>query len=115
MQTLWQFRTRNFRVRLSCEPEQCPDLSWCDQETLDQIARDDLGCYVMAVHVFGPHGEELGADYLCGCVYSDPADFRDHIGARGAWGSYFLDMVSAAIEQARDNLGELSAIRLRAA
>lgn len=115
MQTLWTFRTRNFSIRLSCEAESCPDLSWADQETLDNLESGTWGNYTFAVHVFGPHGEELGADYLGNSIYADPADFRDHIGARGAWGSYFIDMVRNAIEQARDNLGALSAIRLRAA
>ena len=41
-------------------------------------------------------------------LYANPADFaREHIGARGKWGSYYRDMVSQAIDEARATIAKL--------
>lgn len=113
---IWQFKTRNFRVELSAEYEANPDLSWDDTgEVRDNLESGIWGNYCFAVKVYGPHGEALSADYLGNSIYADPADFRDHIGARGQWGSYFTDMVRTAIGEAREALADMQAIRIRRA
>jgi hypothetical protein len=99
--TIWQFRTKHFRVVLDCDWERGPDLSWADQETLDNLESGLWGNYCFRVAVYGPQGELLGDSYLGNSIYADPADFRDHVGAQGNYGSYFVDMVSEAIAEAR--------------
>ena len=121
MQTIWQFRTKNFRVALEADYEQDPDLSWADEETLEKLRDGEWTNYVFRVAVYGPRGEELGTDYLGNSIYADATEFRDHIGlaeksrADGRnYGSYFLDMVRGAIAEARAALDDVQAIRLRA-
>lgn len=113
---LWSFKTTNFTVVLDCTPELEPDLSWADAETLDNIKRGLWDNVMFRVRILGPSGEELSADYLGNSVYADVCDFRkEHVGARGRHGSYFRDMVSEAVSEARAVVNAYRAIRLRAA
>jgi hypothetical protein len=87
-----------------------PDLSWADEEILDKL---DRGIYVnvsFAVRVLY-HGREVGRDYLSNSVYENVASFRDHIGSRGKWSSYFTDMVHTAIREARAELCNVPRLR----
>lgn len=115
MQTLWTFKTRNFTVSLACEPETSPDLSWDDSgEAAEKIASGEWDCVTFRVAVYGPAGEELSADYLGNSIYADVNEFRrEHIGARGAHGSYFRDMVANAVKEARGSVQEFQSIRIR--
>lgn len=111
---IWSFNTENFRVVLECAPEPYPDLSWADAETLEKLESGEYVNCLFAVKVFSATGQELGADYLGNSVYADPSQFRkEHIGARGKWGSYFRDMVHTAIEEARRELAYLRSIPAR--
>lgn len=120
---IWQFKTRNFRVVLSAETEQDPDLSWDETgEVSAKLESGEWGNYCFAVRVYGPHGEELAADYLGNSIYADPAEFRDHIGLAAKaradgrnYGSYFLDMVRTTIEEAREAMADLQGVRIRKA
>ena len=113
---IWKFKTRNFLVTLSAEYEEYPDLSWDDTgEVAEKLESGEWGNYCFAVKVYGPHGEEIAADYLCNSIHADPADFRDHIGSQGKWGSYFTDMVHNAIAQARKSIADMRAIPIRRA
>ncbi len=68
------------------------------------------------VAVTGPNGITIGADWLGNSIYADVASFRrEHIGARGRWGSYFRDMVRTSIAEARSELARIKALPLRAA
>lgn len=119
---IWQFKTRNFRVELSAEIEQDPDLSWDDDgEVSAKLESGEWTNYCFAVRVYGPHGEELGADYLGNSIYADAAEFRDHIGLAAKsradgrnYGSYFVDMVRTAIAEAREAMADLQGVRIRA-
>lgn len=136
---IWQFNTRNFRVELSAEIEQDPDLSWDDDgECTAKLESGEWTNYCFAVRVYGPHGEELGADYLGNSIYADPMEFAtDHRSAdpmnrnctimRAAWRGegnpdakvsichYFPDMVRTAIAEARKAMADLQGVRIRAA
>lgn len=116
MDTIWTFKTRNFRVTLACEPERDIDLSWDDDgEAAAKIASGEWDCVTFRVAVYGPNGEELGTDYLGNSIYADVREFRrEHIGARGAHGSYFRDMIGEAIKEARDAMRNLQTVRVRA-
>lgn len=116
-ETIWSFSTAKFTVSLEITPSMFPDLSWADAETREKI---ESGFYtVFDSRVIVRHNEtgaELGADYLVESVYENPSDFRDHFGmTRGGFGSYFADMVKEAINQARESVANLGALRLRTA
>jgi hypothetical protein len=112
---LWQFRTRNFRVVLSCDWDNDIDLSWADEDELENIRSGLWGCYVFRVAVYDPQGVAIGESYLGGSVYENPADFRDHIGIKATGcGSYFSDMVREAVAEARQYWEERPVIKLRA-
>jgi hypothetical protein len=116
-QRLWTFKTRNFSIELAAMPEQDPDLSWDDTgEVVAKLESGEWENVTFRVAVYGPHGEQLGADYLGNSIYGNLMDFRrEHIGARGKWGSYFRDMVGEAISEARDQVRDLQGLRLRSA
>lgn len=108
MVKIWEFRTKNFRVELACEEERDPELSWADEETLDNLSNGVWYNLTYRVAVFGPNGEMIGDSYLGNSIYANPSDFRDHIGinvksrADGRnYGSYFVGMVGEAIQEAR--------------
>lgn len=114
MQTLWTFRTRNFRVTLECDYDNdSHDRSWADEETLSNLNDGTWASYLFKVAVYDASGAEIGADYLGDSIYADPLEFIDHrecgranrehaaAGRAGRCGSYFTDMVHEAIRQAR--------------
>lgn len=120
-ETLWTFRTRNFRVTLECEPERDPDISWADEETLEKLESGEWGNYTFKVAVYDSHSDEIGSAYLGNSIYADPRDFMDHrlcgranreyaaAGQAGRCGSYFTDMIGEAIREARQNYNQLRA------
>lgn len=101
MERMWKFETKRFSVEWHIEPECDPDFSFDETgETAEKIASGEWQCFTSKVAVY-VDGVEIAADYLGNSIYADPKDFRDHIGARGAYGSYFRDMVREAIATAR--------------
>lgn len=111
-ETLWTFRTKNFRVVLTAEPEHDLDLSWCEAgETADKIESGEWVAFCAKVAVY-LNGAEIASDYLGQCIYADPSDFatghRDpdpmnrncSLNDRNI-GHYFPGMVAQAIEEAR--------------
>jgi len=96
--THWQFKTANFTIKYETGPEYDLDLSWDeDGETAEKLEQGLLCAFVARVAVYFD-GWCLGEDYLGGCIYESPEHFIDHRGGRG---SYFRDLVTNAIEQAR--------------
>ena len=94
---LWSFKTKHFEVFCEATPEDDPDLSWADEETLARLER---GIYVnICWHIGVLHnGHEIGTAYLGNSIYEDPRDFlHEHRGIQ----SYFSDMVREAIAEAR--------------
>lgn len=115
-ETIWTFATPHFRVELACAPEESPDLSW--NKTGEIAKKIDRGEYVnvcFRVRVLF-EGVTMGADYLGNSIYADVRDFRkEHVGARGQYGSYFVDMVREAISETRKQMRTFQTIKLRAA
>jgi hypothetical protein len=106
--TIWQFKTANFTVIMDYDYETDFDHSWADEETLEKLESGEWVSYQFRARVLDSDGNEIGADYLGDSIHSDPEDFRDHIGLAEKsrrdgcnYGSYFMDMVSRAIEEAR--------------
>jgi len=99
---LWKFSTKNFTVVWNITD----DLDWFgdDKEVQRRIDDGTYKVFNSTVAVLYEN-QVIGEDHLCGSVYENPMDFRkEHIGAKGKWGSYFRDMVREAISHARDNI-----------
>lgn len=111
-ETIYTFRTKRFTVSVLAEPDYLDlDLSWDDTgEIREKIEDGELTPYTVKAMV-ELDGREIAADYLGQCIYDDIRDFRDHVGARGKHGSYFTDMVSEAVAQARAALHDIPNMR----
>lgn len=124
-QSLWDFRTKHYHVACEATFENGADVSWADEETLEQLNSGELSVYGVRV-VVRKAGIEIGEDSLWGCVYHDIDDFvrahrdrdpmkRNSSIVRAANGGnvvichYFPGMVSEAIKQARQKLEQLAA------
>jgi hypothetical protein len=124
-----EFETANYRVRVTAEPELDLDLSW--DETGEVRRKLDTGEYIAFVAhaevIHKPTGTVLGEDYLGNCIYSGFGDFMDHracgrqnreweaSGEEGRCGSYFAQMISDAIAEAREASPLMQIGRLREA
>lgn len=107
----YKFATKNFTVIYSDEEEQLFDLSWDDTgEVRAKLDSGEWQMFAAKVAVLF-RGNEIASEYLGGCIYDDPAKFRDHVGNRGRYGSYFRDMVTSAIENARRTLADMPHLR----
>lgn len=116
MNTIWIFHTRRFTISLAWDYENDPDLSW--DEDGEVTAKIESGEYVNATFrlLVEFDGHEAGVDYLGNSIYADPAEFRDHIGSQGKYGSYFTDMVHEACREARKHVLSLQPLpHIRAA
>ena len=109
--TLWTFNTKRFSVVLECELEQDADISWDDTgEVAEKLESGEWTNFCFRVRVLFD-GNDIACNYLGNSIYADPADFRDHIGSKGKWGSYFSDMVHQSIDEARKYLGNVPKLR----
>jgi len=116
MQTIWQFKTKNFTVRMSCDyQEESEDLSFDETgETQEKVNSGEWAVYVFHAEVIErATGNTIGEDYLGGSIYANPEDFRDHVGlaiksreAGRNYGSYFTQMIREAICEARKTYAE---------
>lgn len=114
-ETLWTFKTRNFRITLTAEPEDDLDLSWCETgETGEKLESGEWVAFCAKVAVY-LNGAEIAADYLGQCIYANAADFAtghrdpDPMNRNCSLNDrnichYFPDMVATAISEARDYL-----------
>lgn len=127
------FNTANFKVVVDAVEDFDLDLSWDEsEEVADKLDRGLLMSFGVVAKVYHkPTGIELGNDSLWGCIYESTSAFMDHkecglknkelaaSGETGRCGSYFKDMVSSAISEARKELQNIKAnlcnINLRAA
>ena len=99
---IWRFKTARFTLVMTAEEEHDLDLSWDETgEVLEKVESGEYQVFMAKCSVL-LDGNEIGADYLGQCIYSNPLEFRDHIGMNlKGYGSYFSDMVREAIEDAR--------------
>ncbi len=120
---LREFNTAHFRIVLSWDWEDCPDLSWDETgETIEKLNSGEWGNYTFAVHVY-LNGQEVAADYLGNSIYADPLEFaREHVGlaaksrADGCnYGAYFPDMLRTALNETRQAVARLQSVKLRVA
>ena len=109
-ETTYTFETANFTLELALAPEDisprdCFDM---DEESFVELCdKIDSGVYlwfVARVRVL-MNGHELASDYLGGCCYSSPDEFRRD--------GYFYDMARNALSEARKTLN--NAPKMRAA
>ena len=122
-----EFHTPNFTIRISAEEEQDLDLSFDESGRVQkQLEKGSLIAFVAHVEVIHrTTGAVLGEDYLGGCIYKSFADFMDHRacgkqnrkwakqGKQGQCGSYFKEMISEVIGEARKELSELKTVKVR--
>lgn len=124
--TIRKFTTSNFTVLVTAEEDHDLDLSFDEDGS---VARDLESGKLMAFCVKAAvlfRGAEIAAGYLGGCIYGSPAEFEDHRecgrqnkewaarGDKGRCGSYFKDMISLAIAEARKEVAAMKSISLRA-
>lgn len=119
-ETLWSFKTGRFKVTCDATPDEHPDLSWCDEDELQDIHDGVVQCLMFRVVVW-LDGYAMGSDYLGGSLYRDPNDFvsdhwrsdalgRNTLAMKAAGvciGHYFPGMVRTAIEEARQEVRRL--------
>ena len=102
---MWRFETKRFAVVWSVTQSEDPDLSWADQETIDNLSSGLWTCFDSRVQVL-LDGVAIGSDYLGESIYENPSNFRDK-------DSYFRDMVTAACKEARDHVAKCDLPRMR--
>ena len=122
-----EFNTPNYVVRVLAEEEFDSDLSWDDTGRVrKQLEAGDLIEFCAHVEVIHrPTGAVLGEDFLGNCIYKSLGAFADHRacgrqnrrwakqGKTGQCGSYFADMISEAITEARKNYPKTALGQLR--
>lgn len=116
MRKMYEFKTAQFSITWAIEPDSDCDLSFDDTgETREKIESGEWECFTSRMQCrHRQTGAVLATDYLGGSIYANPADFRDHIGARGKYGSYFRDMVRNVCAEAREQLRALNGVYARA-
>lgn len=120
MKKMWSFKTENFEVVWSIEPERFDPYGMeprFAEEIKKDIASKKMTCFNSEVKVvYRNTGQSLGEAYLGNSVYADPAEFRDHFGmTAGGYGSYFRQMVEEAIKMARDTFAQMREQQMRSA
>lgn len=121
-ETIWSFRTAQFRVTVDAGEDFDLDLSWDDDGSVRAgLESGKLTSFMVrarCVHV--PSGAET-EDFLGGCIHESVSDFRDHVGINEKgrrdgcnYGSYFSDMVRTVTGEMRDKLRAAAAVKLRA-
>jgi hypothetical protein len=124
-----EFTTPNYIVRVMAEEEYDSDLSWDDTGRVrKELESGDLIEFCAHVEVIHrPTGATLGEDYLGSCIYKSFDDFMDHRacgrqnrkwkkqGKDSVCGSYFSQMISEAIAEARKNYPKTRLGQLRKA
>ncbi len=113
--TIWSFATSRFMVIVDAVEEyDVVDLSWDESgEVREKISNGEFVVFCARARLL-MDGIEVATDYLGQCIYSNPSEFRDHVGSRGKYGSYFTSMVSEVIREGRRNLCNIPKLRCAA-
>jgi len=115
---IWKFSTARFSVVLECAPEEDPDVSWADAETLERLENGTYVNVTFRVRLLWD-GNEIAADYLGNSVYTNVRDFyTEHLGLGALrrvdgcnYGCYFSDMVANVIREARERMTDVPRLR----
>lgn len=123
---MFRFETAQFIIRATITPADDLDLSWDeDGETAAKLESGEYVAFDTAVTVtVKATGTVIGADYLGGSIYADPAEFfAEHracgvanrayaaAGNPGRCGSYFSGLISEACADARRTLARFPTLR----
>jgi hypothetical protein len=124
-ETIWSFRTANFRVTFDVAPEDCdPADSFEFDEDIEAVRNGEVEWFQARVAVH--FGESIvGADYLGACAYKtfaefreshfrSPAEHRNTLANKAAgvnFCDYFPSMIRAAIAIARRNCAYMPKLR----
>lgn len=120
IETIREFKTKNFTVCARAAEDHDADLSFDDTgETHRKIESGEWQVFGVVVSVFY-RDAKISEDSLWGCIYSTPREFMDHLGLRAKsradgcnYGSYFSDMIRSAISDARKQADTFRKIPLR--
>lgn len=104
-ETVWQFRTKHFRVALEVCPEYDPPEDFLEFPEDLEFAREGGWHWFCARVTVECDGILLAEHYLGACSYHGLADFKA--------GGYFRDMVREVIAEARKALRAINHIPLR--
>lgn len=117
LQELRTFKRGQFTVTAHAVVDYDIDTSFDEtgevQQKLDSGEYSGFGVIVTVEH---DQLGEVGSDSLWGCIYESYDAFMDHKGIRALsrkdncnYGSYFSDLISGAISEARTNIKQLQA------
>jgi hypothetical protein len=125
IETIRRFNTKNFSVVVEALEETDLDLSWDDKgDVAKKLRRGELVAFCARVRVL-LHGQEIGVNYLGGCIYESYSAFMDHKecgkqnreyekqGSYVRCGSYFSGMISETIGEARATLIQSREVKVR--
>lgn len=95
--TIWQFKTRRFRVVMTAEEEDDWDLSWDESGEVSSGLNNGLYVGFCAACRVYLDDHEITVDYLGQCIYDSYESFKAESG-------YFQDMVREACRHAREHV-----------
>lgn len=104
LETIREYNTKNFRVRIAALPEYEPvDLDWDESgEFAGLIERGEMQVFCAAVLVY-LRGNLVGSCYLGQCIYKDYSEFMNS--------GYVPQMVAEACRETRQYLERLPRLR----
>ena len=111
---MYRFETPNFIVIARIYADNDVDTSFDDTgETVEKLNSGEWFAFGTIVEVLhAQSGAVLGQNSLWGSIYATADDFfNEHRGSHGKWGSYFPDMIRAAIREARVNIHRIPQMR----
>lgn len=125
IETIREFKTKRFTVRVRAVEDCDVDLSWDD--TGEVRAGLESGKFIAFGVIATAYldGAKLAEDSLWGCIYCSPAEFMDHkecgeqtrklreSGSTAVCGSYFSDMVSTVCREARKAVESMQTVHVR--
>jgi hypothetical protein len=128
LETIWEFKTKNFRIEAESVEDYDVDLSFDETgEVRRKLENGDFVSFGVVVTVYA-NGSEMGESSLWGCIYEDFKSFVDHRGLRAQErklqkernqpnlriGSYFSGMVREAITEARKSIEAIKSLPVHA-
>lgn len=121
-----RFETKSFTVAVEAFEEDCEINVDDDGETLRMWEAGEIMHFAVRVQVIHHKLGVVGEDWLGSCLYKSIEDFQDHRecarytrevqakhGPNHVCGSYFADMISEAIKEARKKLVAAKTIYVR--